>query len=65
MRQCWSAARELTGGSLGPLFASFVVSDADVRGSLGFGAVALAVTVAIALVLRRRERTVPATIVET
>jgi hypothetical protein len=56
---------ELTGGSLGPLFASFVVSDADVRGSLGFGAIALAVTVAIALVLRRRERTMPTTIVET
>ena len=56
---------ELTGGSLGPLFASFVVSDVDVRGSLGFGAVALAVTVAIAFALHRRERTVPATIVET
>jgi hypothetical protein len=56
---------ELTGGSLGPLVASFVVSDADVRGSLGFGAVALAVTVAIALALHRRERTMPATIVET
>ena len=40
---------ELAGGSLGPLFASFVVTDADVRGSLGFGAVALAFTVAIAL----------------
>jgi hypothetical protein len=56
---------ELTGGSLGPLFASFVVSDVDVRGSLGFGAVALAVTVAIALALHRRERAMPATIVET
>ena len=56
---------ELTGGSLGPLFASFVVSDTDVRGSLGFGAVALAVTVAIAFALRRRERALPATIVET
>ncbi len=56
---------ELAGGSLGPLFASFVVSDADVRGALGFGAVALAVTVAIAFALRRRERAVTATIVET
>jgi hypothetical protein len=56
---------ELAGGSLGPLLASFVVSDADVRGALGFGAVALALTVAIAFGLHRRERTVPATIVET
>jgi hypothetical protein len=56
---------ELAGGSLGPLFASFVVTDADVRGSLGFGAFALAVTVAIAVALHRRERAVPATIVET
>jgi hypothetical protein len=56
---------ELAGGSLGPLLASFVVSDTDVRGALGFGAVALALTVAIAFGLHRRERTVPATIVET
>ncbi len=56
---------ELAGGSLGPLFASFVVTDADARGALGFGALALAVTVAIALALRRRERTLPTTIVET
>jgi hypothetical protein len=56
---------ELAGGSLGPLLASFVVTDADVRGSLGFGAVALAITVAIAFTLRRRERAIPATIVET
>jgi hypothetical protein len=56
---------ELAGGSLGPLFASFVVTDADVRGSLGFGGLALAVTVAIALALHRRERALPATIVET
>jgi hypothetical protein len=56
---------ELTGGSLGPLFASFVVTDADVRGSLGFGVFALALTVAIALALHRRERALPATIVET
>jgi hypothetical protein len=56
---------ELTGGSLGPLFASFVVTDADVRGSLGFGALALVLTVAIAVALHRRERTLPATIVET
>jgi hypothetical protein len=56
---------ELAGGSLGPLFASFVVTDADVRGSLGFGAFALALTVAIALALHRRERALPATIVET
>ena len=56
---------ELSGGSLGPLFASFVVSDADVRGALGFGAVALAVTVAIAFALYRRERGVTAAIAET
>jgi hypothetical protein len=56
---------ELTGGSLGPLFASFVVTDADVRGSLGFGAFALVMTVAIAVALHRRERALPATIVET
>ena len=56
---------ELAGGSLGPLFASFVVSDADVRGALGFGAVALAVTVAIAFALYRRERGVTAALVET
>ena len=56
---------ELAGGSLGPLFASFVVSDVDVRGALGFGAVALAVTVAIALALHRRERAMPTAIVET
>jgi hypothetical protein len=56
---------ELAGGSLGPLFASFIVSDADVRGSLAFGAVGLAATVAIALVLHRRERPLPAAIVET
>ena len=56
---------ELAGGSLGPLFASFVVTDADVRGALGFGAVALAATLAIAFALHRRERTVPTTIAET
>jgi hypothetical protein len=56
---------ELAGGSLGPLFASFVVTDADVRGSLGFGALALALTVAIVVGLHRRERALPATIVET
>jgi hypothetical protein len=56
---------ELAGGSLGPLFASFVVSDTDVRGALGFGAVALVVTVAIAFALHRRERGVTAAIAET
>jgi hypothetical protein len=55
---------ELAGGSLGPLFASFVVTDVDVRGSLGFGAFALVVTIAIAFALHRRERALPATIVE-
>jgi hypothetical protein len=39
------------------LLASFVVTDSDVRGALGFGAVALAVTVAIAVALHRREQT--------
>jgi hypothetical protein len=56
---------ELTGGSLGPLLASFVVTDTDVRGALGFGAFALALTVAIALALQRRARALPVTIVET
>jgi hypothetical protein len=56
---------ELTGGSLGPLFASILVTDSDARGSLAFGALGLAVTVAIAYALRRRERALPATIVET
>jgi len=56
---------ELAGGSLGPLLASFVVSDTDVRGALGFGAVSLAVTVAIAFALHRRERAMPVTIAET
>jgi hypothetical protein len=56
---------ELTGGSLGPLFASLVVTDADVRGSLGFGALALAATVAIAVALHRRARALSAVVVET
>jgi hypothetical protein len=56
---------ELAGGSLGPLLASFVVSDTDVRGALSFGAVALVVTVAIAFALHRRERGVTAAIAET
>ena len=46
------------------MFASFVVTDVDVRGSLGFGAFALVVTIAIAFALHRRERALPATIVE-
>ncbi len=56
---------ELAGGSLGPLFVSLVVTDVDVRGSLGFGAIALAVTVVIAFALHRRERVMPASLVET
>ncbi|WP_374571191.1 MFS transporter [Phenylobacterium sp.] len=32
---------QLLGSSLGPLFASFLVSDAETRGALGFGAVCL------------------------
>jgi hypothetical protein len=56
---------ELLGGSLGPLFASFVVTDADARGAIVFGIVALAIALAIAFALHRRERAVPATVVET
>ncbi len=40
---------QLVGGSLGPLFASFFVTDADARGALGFGG--LCVIAASAIVL--------------
>jgi hypothetical protein len=45
---------QLLGGSLGPLFASFVVTDADVRGALVFGLCALALSVIIMIALGRR-----------
>ena len=38
---------QLLGGSLGPLIASLVVSDADSRGAVAFGAAALVLAVAI------------------
>jgi hypothetical protein len=56
---------ELLGGSLGPLLASFVVTDADARGAIVFGAVALTVAIVIASALHRRERAVSAAVVET
>jgi hypothetical protein len=48
----------LLGSSLGPLMASALVTDTDARGALGFGAAALAVSLAIAvgLHLRRAKR---------
>ena len=49
---------ELTGGSLGPLFASFVVTRCRRARLAGLRRVALAVTVAIAFALHRRERAV-------
>ena len=56
---------ELLGGSLGPLLVSFLVTDTDARGAIAFGALALAVALVIAFALHRRERGLPATIVET
>ena len=44
---------QLVGGSFGPLLASFFVTDTDVRGALGFGAVSLVVAIAIVLALHR------------
>lgn len=52
------AGAELLGASLGPLLASFVVSDVDARGVLAFGAGALVLSIAIVLSLhRQRART--------
>jgi hypothetical protein len=53
---------ELVGGSLGPLFSSFFVTDADARGALGFSSfsVALAAAVVIALHLTRQRAPVAA-----
>jgi hypothetical protein len=45
---------QLLGGSLGPLMASALVTDTDARGALGFGAAALAVSLAIAVGLHLR-----------
>lgn len=42
---------QLVGGSLGPLFASFFVTDADARGALMFGGVALSAAALIVLAL--------------
>ncbi|MBX3431002.1 MAG: hypothetical protein KF779_15565 [Hyphomonadaceae bacterium] len=42
---------QLVGGSLGPLFASFFVTDADARGALIFGGVALSLAALIVLAL--------------
>src|SRR5215469_16720075 len=46
---------QLVGGSLGPVIASTVVTDSDVRGALAFGAVAVVISVVIAVALRRLE----------
>jgi hypothetical protein len=46
---------ELVGGSLGPVMASTVVTDSDVRGALVFGAIAVVLSVGIAIALRRLE----------
>jgi len=56
---------ELLGASLGPLLASFIVTDADARGAIGFGGAALVLTILIALVLRQRERRTVDNMVET
>jgi MFS family permease len=42
---------QLVGGSFGPLFASFFVTDADARGALGFGAASLVLAMGIVLAL--------------
>jgi hypothetical protein len=55
---------ELLGASLGPLLASFVVTDRDARGAIVFGAAALVFALLIALVLHRRESRAIATMVE-
>lgn len=48
---------QLVGGSLGPLFASFFVTDADARGALMFGGAALSLAALIVLALHlTRER---------
>jgi hypothetical protein len=46
---------ELLGGSLGPIMASTVVTDTDVRGALAFGAVAVVLSVVVTVALRRLE----------
>jgi hypothetical protein len=56
---------ELLGASLGPLFASFVVTDADARGVLVFGAGALVLGVGIALTLHRQRAQATDTLVDT
>lgn len=53
------AGAQLLGGSLGPLLASMVVSDADARGVLVFGGACLVAAMAIATALRLRQ---PATV---
>lgn len=42
---------QLIGGSLGPLFASFLVTDADARGALGFSGASVALAAVIVLAL--------------
>jgi hypothetical protein len=53
---------ELLGGSLGPLLVSFVVSDTEARGAIGFGGLALGAAVLIMFALQRHERSTPASI---
>ncbi|MEQ1493748.1 MAG: MFS transporter, partial [Terricaulis sp.] len=52
---------QLVGGSLGPLFASFFVTDADARGARAVGGVALSLAALIVLALHlTRGRSAPA-----
>ena len=56
---------ELLGASLGPLLASFVVTDADARGALAFGAGALVLSIAIVLAVQRPPRPANSTMAST
>lgn len=59
------AGAELLGASLGPLLASFVVTDIDARGVLAFGAAALVLSIAIVLSLHRQQARAASTIAGT
>jgi hypothetical protein len=51
------AGAQLLGGSLGPLLASLVVTDADARGAIAFGAGGLVIAMAIVTALHLRPAT--------
>jgi len=53
---------QLIGGSLGPLFASFLITDTDARGALAFAATCLALGVAIVLGLHATRTTSPSNV---